>query len=656
MMVPILTAIPVLIVTFRNAADVSACLHALSRMEPTESFAVFICENGGPDAFECLVASLTGPQGRCDPDSALPMLTSPRLSRVTRLRLRTSDPSRPISVHVGEASDNLGYAGGVNAYLEQLLKHPGWTGVWILNPDTEPSPDALNELVNYAVRHNRGMVGSLLVQRDQPDFVQSRGLVWRKWRASTMAVDWWSSATACPPPDEVDRRLDAASGASVYVTRDCLARTGLMDERYFLYFEDLDWGLRAKRHSAIGYAHRSVVMHEGGTTIGSAQSRCRHSALAVFLDFRNRILFVRRHFPSWLPWTILIEAVETLEYARLRTFRNVLAAARGMGAGLLGRVGRPDKIIDAHQLPAPTRKHPDRERSSHPRAHRDAIKRHAKIAISLCVFAALLVARTARRMVGARWERSLTILYYHGIPPDRVARFAQQMRQLARCARVVPADWQGDAPDQPPTDRHIVAITFDDSFDSALDNALPVLAGHGFHCTIFVPTGNLGRPPSWAMEPDTDRGERVATAERLSQLASDLVTIGSHTITHPYLTSLPRQAARQELVNSMNTLKRLTGGSVRLFAFPYGDHDAASVEMCRSCGYERVFTIDPTPVVLSKKAFTRGRVVADPTDGMLEFFLKATGCYCWMSTGTLIKRKLLRVFGAAKPAWYVAHS
>ena len=63
---------------------------------------------------------------------------------------------RVVWVHVGEACENLGYAGGVNAYLEPLLAIAEWPGVWILNPDTEPEPDALRELVQYAVKHRPG--------------------------------------------------------------------------------------------------------------------------------------------------------------------------------------------------------------------------------------------------------------------------------------------------------------------------------------------------------------------------------------------------------------------------------------------------------------------------------------------------------------------
>ena len=210
----------------------------------------------------------------------------------------------------------------------------------------------------YAKEHNLDMVGSRQRPRDEPDTILSRGLKWRKWRAATRAVDFQASAMVCPPPGDIERQLDSPSGASMYVTRGCIERIGLMDERYFLYFEDLDWGLRAKRQGAIGYAHRSVVAHDGGATIGGGRSRRGNSSLAVYLEFRNRLLFTRDHFPKWVAWTFLMEIVEILEYARIGSFHNISGAFRGAAAGLMGRTGRPDHLMQSHR--PPVRERPER--------------------------------------------------------------------------------------------------------------------------------------------------------------------------------------------------------------------------------------------------------------------------------------------------------
>ena len=133
--------IAILIVGFRNPNDIKQCLAALSLAKPEPSFDVFICENGGSLGFQQLIDELTGLQGPCVKLLAdlTPSIcrTSEKLLKVESLALRGRD-SR---VWIACAKENLGYAGGINVWLERLMHVAGWEGVWILNPDTEPDPE-----------------------------------------------------------------------------------------------------------------------------------------------------------------------------------------------------------------------------------------------------------------------------------------------------------------------------------------------------------------------------------------------------------------------------------------------------------------------------------------------------------------------------------
>lgn len=339
-------ATPTLVVTFRNTADVMACLAALRGLDPAHPAEVFICENGGPDSFAALLSAVAAVAVPSGPGPLT--VQSPRFDRTVCLEMPADGDTPPLRLHLGCAVENLGYAGGVNAWLAPLLTVPGWSGAWVLNPDTEPDRSALVQLMQHAGTFGRGMVGSRLQSPRTPDIVHCRGLAWSRLRASTISVDLHSPALPCPAPEQLDTRLDAPSGASIYVTRQCLDRIGLMDERYFLYFEDLDWGLRAKQQCGVGYAHGSVVRHAGGTTIGTSTSRHGQSRLAVYLDFRNRLLFVRNHFRRWLAWTFVMEVADLALYLRTGKVGNMIAAVQGMRAGLAGQTGRPDPILAAH--------------------------------------------------------------------------------------------------------------------------------------------------------------------------------------------------------------------------------------------------------------------------------------------------------------------
>jgi GT2 family glycosyltransferase len=341
------TNIPLIVVGYRNPKDLTDCFQALRRMVAEPKFDVYVCENGGAAAFDLLVPALCGVDGPCDLEAdmqATPEET-PHFVRIRRLRLL----GREARVFVAEAKENFGYAGAINAWLRILMAFPAWPGAWILNPDTQPDDRALAELVAWSALRCKGMVGSRIVSSARPELIHTRGLRWRPLRASTEGIDYHTSAAIEPDPDKLEARMDAPSGASFYVTRPCLEHIGLMDERYFLYFEDLDWGYRAKTYCGVGYAYNSIVPHRGGTTIGTAGQRSARSALSVYLEFRNRIHFVRAHHRAWLPWTLFVLLIRPFEYVVVGSFSKSLAAFHGIFAGLAGKTGRPDSVINSHR-------------------------------------------------------------------------------------------------------------------------------------------------------------------------------------------------------------------------------------------------------------------------------------------------------------------
>ncbi len=328
--------VAVVIVGFRNADDIVSCLKALSASLASPGFDVFICENGGRAAYESLIDELVKANGPCFPAAdcergdQLPMNA---FVDVGRLHLR----GRPAcNVWIGCASDNLGYAGGINSWLGPLAKLDGWK-VWILNPDTEPESGALAALVEHAEANGKAMVGSTILDGDESRSVRFRGGVhWQKLRARSVAIGLGDRADALHDVGLIEREMDSPSGASMYVTRACIETIGPMDERYFLFFEDLDWGVRAKQFG-LGYASASIVAHKRGTTTGSANAPGEIPGLTVYLEHRNGIHFVRRHFPWALPLRVVASFLYSLRFLMRSAPRNSLCSHSWDGRGFDGR-------------------------------------------------------------------------------------------------------------------------------------------------------------------------------------------------------------------------------------------------------------------------------------------------------------------------------
>ena len=183
-------SVVVLIVGYRNSPDIVDCLRALAAAGSGPSFDVFIAENGSAAGMDALIARLdAGDSAWRRSDAAAPPTRPRNARRICDYRLVRPNGGAGAFVHLAEMDENLGYAGGVNAWLRPLLAVPGWDAAWLLNPDTQPEPDALAELASYAASHAKGMVGSCIIYSDRLDTVSTRGLEWKKLASRVLAID-----------------------------------------------------------------------------------------------------------------------------------------------------------------------------------------------------------------------------------------------------------------------------------------------------------------------------------------------------------------------------------------------------------------------------------------------------------------------------------
>jgi peptidoglycan/xylan/chitin deacetylase (PgdA/CDA1 family) len=191
-----------------------------------------------------------------------------------------------------------------------------------------------------------------------------------------------------------------------------------------------------------------------------------------------------------------------------------------------------------------------------------------------------------------------------------------------------------------------VAVTFDDGLESILDNVLPELRMRSIPVTLFAVPDALGRNRAWEHRGGDDtRNERVMSREQLRRLPSELVTIGSHSLTHAFLPTTDEKQLERELAGSRVELEEILDRPVKLFSFPYGGFNEQVIEGCRNAGYERVFTALPFRAFSKPGEFVTGRVGTAATDWPIEFRLKLVGAYRWLPYAFVWKRRVLSVVG-----------
>jgi GT2 family glycosyltransferase len=202
---------------------------------------------------------------------------------------------------------NVGFAGGNNAALRPLLaaaRPPDY--VLLLNPDTVVRPGAVGALVAFLERHPRvGIAGSRL---EYPDGAPQRSAfrfptVWSEFEGEVrlgLVSRLLHRRMVAPPVEDRPHPTDWLAGASMLVRRAVFDAIGVMDEKYFLYFEETDFCLRARRAGwRCWYVPSSRVVHLVGQSSGVTDARKPARRVPPYWFESRRRYFTRNHGPVY---------------------------------------------------------------------------------------------------------------------------------------------------------------------------------------------------------------------------------------------------------------------------------------------------------------------------------------------------------------------
>jgi peptidoglycan/xylan/chitin deacetylase (PgdA/CDA1 family) len=207
---------------------------------------------------------------------------------------------------------------------------------------------------------------------------------------------------------------------------------------------------------------------------------------------------------------------------------------------------------------------------------------------------------TQERLVSLTGRSFMAILLYHrvcdDIPEDGLTVstqwFDRTCRMLQRKFRVVPlAEIFGYLRTGEVPPRRTVAITFDDCYADNLP-AARTLARYGLPACFFLPTAYVGTNHVFPWDRSLKRMSNLSwdDVREMVALGHD---IGSHTVTHANMATIPIDQASTELVESKRTLEDRLGRPVRWFAYPFGGRqhfDPDRLALVREAGYEGCFS------------------------------------------------------------------
>lgn len=183
---------------------------------------------------------------------------------------------------------NTGFTGGVNFGIRKALQNKA-EYVWLLNNDTIVDKNCLTELIKTAKQENSFIVGnkifSFSLKRTKLEFNGGR-FDWIRGSYSKGAI----------------KKPKWITGTSMLIKREVFKKIGLFDEKFFLYYEDVDFCFRARKNGLkLSVSEKALLWHKK-----SSSTKSIGKYLILYYHYRNLMLLTKKHAPKTIKYIIYI--------------------------------------------------------------------------------------------------------------------------------------------------------------------------------------------------------------------------------------------------------------------------------------------------------------------------------------------------------------
>jgi GT2 family glycosyltransferase len=244
-------------------------------------------------------------------------------------------PADP-SIELIRLPENRGFAGGHNVGIRRAMEC-GADYVLLFNSDAVAQAGLVRELVAVARAWPSAVfVGPLIVRAAAPEWVESAG---QSFNTRTARHRELGRGVPVATMDDNPHPVDAVSGCALLARCRAVDAVGLLDDELFMYFEDMDWCLRARRYGYdVVVAPAARVQHMGEGSTGGASPR------STFFSVRNHMVVAARQTGQIRGWLVMLLALSYqlafLAHSRARRNRMHLdALVQGARAAWSGHLG-----------------------------------------------------------------------------------------------------------------------------------------------------------------------------------------------------------------------------------------------------------------------------------------------------------------------------
>jgi len=199
---------------------------------------------------------------------------------------------------------NKGFSHANNIGISYALSQKDAGFIWVLNNDTVISDNSLKALMSCYNKQKStlkvGFIGSKTMDYNNRSLIQNVGGTFNKWTGYSTLLGMGET-----DKKQYDRNLyaiDYVVGASMFFHASLVEEIGLMPENYFLYYEDIDWSITAKRKGFTNITCiDSVIFHKQGISTGSKLLTETSNLVIKKHLYLSYLIFYRRHFKWLIP-------------------------------------------------------------------------------------------------------------------------------------------------------------------------------------------------------------------------------------------------------------------------------------------------------------------------------------------------------------------
>ena len=297
--------IGIIILNWQGWKDTLTCLESLTKLKYKGLISFIVCDNHSTnDSYHQI---LNWAQQHYPP-SEIGIFCQEKSSPLPE----TISHSKILPFILIQTGANLGFAGGNNVGIRYALATQQYEYLWLLNNDTIVDTGALSALHQYAITHpDIALIGSTIIDYYQQNTVQCAGGCYYSPLLTIVKPIFGGQPLTKVIQHHEAITLDYVFGAAMFLSIKAVQKVGLLNEEYFLFYEELDYTQRLKQQGYnIGWCKNSLVYHKGSASVGSVDEGNRAKLRrANYYENLSTLKYTANFYPRLLPLVMILRFV-----------------------------------------------------------------------------------------------------------------------------------------------------------------------------------------------------------------------------------------------------------------------------------------------------------------------------------------------------------